>query len=312
MPETSTTDSLRLVNVQIDDLLTMGVDAPIDLDEQGSAPATPSSGKVRLYAKSDGKPYIKGDGGAETSLDAATAGAAMKSLFDAYTILAADTDDTPAAVSLALGELIGRGRSSGGIVALDSAKLLDILSTSWAYKLLGDTWYDGTPMVGGANTATSIALAANRLYAIPFWCPKETTWVRIGINVDVADAGKKLKLGVYDDADGVPNSRLLESSEFTLDATGDKEETISLSLDAGLHYLAVRSDSDTAKLFRHNRGDLARVLGASGLTAAAGTFYYTATGTYAANGIPAAWPGGTTIATSVSVFASMLKTGATP
>ena len=126
-------DSLRLVNVQIDDLLTMGDDAPIDFDEHASAPATPPSGKVRLYAKSDGRFYLKDDAGSELALDATTGGAVLSSLFDAYSLLAADSDDTPQAVALAAGELIGRKRSSGGIVALDSTDLLDILSPSWSY-----------------------------------------------------------------------------------------------------------------------------------------------------------------------------------
>lgn len=38
------------------------------LFEEGTAPSTPSSGQVRLYAKSDGKLYAKDDAGAETEL----------------------------------------------------------------------------------------------------------------------------------------------------------------------------------------------------------------------------------------------------
>lgn len=41
---------------------------------EGSAPGTPDSGEVRLYAKSDGKLYIKDDTGAETDLTAGGVG----------------------------------------------------------------------------------------------------------------------------------------------------------------------------------------------------------------------------------------------
>lgn len=41
------------------------------LVEQGSAPATPSSGQARLYRKSDNKLYVKDDAGVETEVGAA-------------------------------------------------------------------------------------------------------------------------------------------------------------------------------------------------------------------------------------------------
>lgn len=47
------------------------VDNYLDFNEE-SAPATPASGKVRLYAKSDGLLYSKDDAGAETSLGGGT------------------------------------------------------------------------------------------------------------------------------------------------------------------------------------------------------------------------------------------------
>lgn len=50
-----------------------------------------------------------------------------KALFDAYSMLAADTDDTPAAVTLAASQLIGR-KATGGIVALAKADVLTIIN----------------------------------------------------------------------------------------------------------------------------------------------------------------------------------------
>lgn len=43
-------------------------DEGITLDEHASAPGTPASGKVVIYAKADGKVYRKDDGGTETEL----------------------------------------------------------------------------------------------------------------------------------------------------------------------------------------------------------------------------------------------------
>ncbi|MCP4248926.1 MAG: hypothetical protein GY778_17935 [bacterium] len=311
MPETATNDSLRLANVQIDDLLTMGAAAPIELADQ-AAPGTPDSGKVRLYAKS-GRLYLKDDTGTEVALDAATGGAVLESLFEAYSVLAADTDDTPAAVTLSSGQVVGRARGSGGVTALAAKDLLDILSDVWGFSLSADTWYDGTPLVGNADAqAFPSAVTADRLYAIPFFTPQATTWVKIGINVSTADAGKKFKLGIADvAADGDPGTRLLGTAEQVLDATGNIEVSISQALDAGKFFLLVRSDSGVAK-FQEQSRSAARTEGASSPSADGATYRYSDVGTYAANGIPSTWPGSTSFGTSNKVLRPLLKTGPTP
>jgi len=50
----------------------LGVDSFFTFDEHASAPATPASGKVALYAKSDGHLYQKDDAGTETDLTSGT------------------------------------------------------------------------------------------------------------------------------------------------------------------------------------------------------------------------------------------------
>jgi hypothetical protein len=52
-----------------------------------------------------------------------------KASYDAYSILAADTDNTPAAVVLSASNLIGR-KSTGGIVALAKADILTIINVA--------------------------------------------------------------------------------------------------------------------------------------------------------------------------------------
>lgn len=53
-----------------------------------------------------------------------------KSLYDANSILAANSDDTPVSVSVGLGSILGRPQTSGNIKALSGAQLLAILQTS--------------------------------------------------------------------------------------------------------------------------------------------------------------------------------------
>ena len=162
MPSTSTNDSLKLHNVQIDDLLTLGVDAPVDLDEHGSSPATPPAGRLRLYAKADGRLYFKDDTGTERALDAVTGGAVLKADFDADTILAADSDDVPQAVTVAAERLIGR-KSTGGIAALDAGDVLGVLASAISFPLFASRWYDGSFPLGISSTGFNLTLTADRL-----------------------------------------------------------------------------------------------------------------------------------------------------
>lgn len=60
-----------------------------------------------------------------------------KELFSAYSILAADTNNTPAAVALAASRLIGR-KSTGGIVALAKADILTIINVTEGADITGD------------------------------------------------------------------------------------------------------------------------------------------------------------------------------
>lgn len=58
-------------SVTINGNVTLGTDNYLTLDEHSSAPSTPAAGKVSVYAKADGKLYIKDDAGTETDLTAA-------------------------------------------------------------------------------------------------------------------------------------------------------------------------------------------------------------------------------------------------
>ena len=250
MPETYTNDSLQLRNVQIDDLLTMGDDAPIDLDEHSSSPSTPPSGRVRLYAKSDGKLYQKDDGGSETSLDATTAGAVMKTDYNANTVLAADSDDTPQALTVAASRLIGR-KSSGPIAALAAADVLGVVASAlWPVRQVNG-WCDGDWVMGRTKStgpAPDWTLTADKLILLPFWSPFDD-WNQIGIEVATADSGKELKLALYDTgSDGLPGTAVWESSAIDLGTTGEKTLSLGTQPDPGWWWIGLNSDSSSSSV----------------------------------------------------------------
>ena len=73
MPLTNSSDSLVTRNLSVEDLLRLGNDTALEFQEM-AAPATPASGSLLAYAKSDGKLYIKNDAGTELDLTAGAAG----------------------------------------------------------------------------------------------------------------------------------------------------------------------------------------------------------------------------------------------
>ena len=63
-----TTDNVVFANLEL------GADGVLTVDEHSSAPETPAAGKVAVYAKADGKLYIKDDVGTETDLTSTGSG----------------------------------------------------------------------------------------------------------------------------------------------------------------------------------------------------------------------------------------------
>ncbi len=298
MPDTSTSDSLKLHNVQIDDLLTMGDDAPLDLDEHSSSPSTPESGRVRLYAKADGVLYRKNDSGTETALDAATAGAVMKTDYDANSLLAADSDDTPQALTVAASRLVGR-QSSGGIAALPAGDALGVLAAAlWPIRQ-PNGWYDGDwrmqrllKIVGSVNWP----LAADQLVLVPFFSPF-ADWDEIAVDVAVAESGKEMKLALYETgSDGRPGSVVWESASIDLSSTGEKTVSLGDQPSPGWWWIGVNSDSSSAGIVSANT--TVRLIPPTTVAGDPG-FNYTKSGvTYASTPFPDS-PSGLTIQNSI-------------
>jgi hypothetical protein len=84
------------------------------LSEQGSSPATPTSGYGIVYAKTDGKLYFKNDAGTETDLTATGGGGGTNPVIREYT--ANDTWTKPTASNFwgALVLCVGAGGGGGG------------------------------------------------------------------------------------------------------------------------------------------------------------------------------------------------------
>lgn len=100
------------------------------------------------------------------------------------------------------------------------------------------------PTNTGVNIGTT-SVTANRLWLLPFYAAETKTWTKLGINVTAttAAAGKKARLGIYNNSGGVPTTLLLDAGEVAIDAVAAVEATISQSLTGGNWYwLAFISD----------------------------------------------------------------------
>jgi len=103
-----------------------------------SDPASPQNGEIWLNTTTGTFKYRAANATKVlATMDDVTAGGLSQSLFDAFTILAADVDNTPTALTVGASTVVGR-RSTGGIVAVSFANLkADLEALSIAAATLG-------------------------------------------------------------------------------------------------------------------------------------------------------------------------------
>lgn len=112
-------------------------------------PVAPANGEVWLNTTAGVFKYrAAGVTKVFATTDDVSAGGISASLFDAFTVLAADTDNTPAPLTVGASTVVGR-RSTGGIIAVSFANLKADLE---ALNIAAAT-------LGGSNLATVLARA---------------------------------------------------------------------------------------------------------------------------------------------------------
>jgi hypothetical protein len=138
--------------------------AYIDLDE-GAAPATPATGKVRVYAKTDGSAYQKDDAGTETGLAGGGGGAvATDAIWDAAGDLAVGTGANTAA-KIAIGAAGGAVSRINGVVAWNAGTSFPTAAAGDLYHrtdLSPALWrYDGTRWLSVQRYRTEVPVAVS-------------------------------------------------------------------------------------------------------------------------------------------------------
>ena len=145
------------------------------------------------------------------------------------------------------------GLSSTTVVAEDLVPVYDVSAAANADCLASDIAGLGVGAIGYrtngyyfpylmASAGSTSSMVANRINYVPFFVRKKTTFTRIGIQVTTL-FGTNARLGIYNADNGIPTSLLLDCGTISTASTGEKEATISQSLNVGFYFLALICDS---------------------------------------------------------------------
>jgi hypothetical protein len=96
-----------------------------------------------------------------------------------------------------------------------------------------------------STTVTTGTILPDTVWYIPFFVPTTKSFNRIGTEVTTASGsgGSVARLGIYAESGGVPTGApILDAGTVATDSTGEKEITISQSLEAGWYFLAIFCD----------------------------------------------------------------------
>jgi hypothetical protein len=119
------------------------------------------------------------------------------------------------------------------------------------------------------DMTVSGALVNNRLYAIPFVCPKTVTADMISVYCTTSVGSGALRLGIYSDTNGEPGTLLLDAGTVDTSSTGLRYINISQSLTGGVLYWLAAIGNNATHQFRVPA--LASIFNVIGIDAAIGT-----------------------------------------
>lgn len=288
MPDSRPDTTVAIVDMNGDPDMTVAVIGDQVVSLVGSSPGdvlTVQAGGDTVAPEPPGTPGAHAatheDGGSDevtlaqsqiTGLVAALAALVPKSLFDANTILAAATDDTPAALTVGASTIVGR-LAAGGIVAMTVAELKTLLAlvtadVSGAATVGGSVaaqFVSGLYGVPPHVTRTTAAPAVDAAYYVPFRVNRAVTISSLGVESTVGVAASTARIGIYADAAGfnTPGALLAQTGDLATTGTGMVEAAVSIPLTPGLYWTAVLAHSTTVAATLRASGTYAENIAAS-------------------------------------------------
>lgn len=175
---------------------------------------------VDLTGATDGQVLtVQNDGTVAPENPAPDSTAVPKALYDANTVLKADTDNTPVALPMGASTILAR-LAAGGIVAATPAEIRTLLSLADAdvsalAARVGQVcaYLSGGELVPSYVAVTTGTLTQSALYAgIPFRVPVACSISAMNIDVTVVGVGSTIRLGIATaNANGMPGTIVLDA-----------------------------------------------------------------------------------------------------
>ena len=183
---------------------------------------------------------------------------------------------------------IGDGATAGGLLLGPSIPFFGYKSSRF--------------YTGGSTSASSFTVAANTLYAIPFFALSRATFTRLGLYVTAGAAGANARIGLYTNSPSTvgPGSLVAgtDSGSFSTAVAGLQEVTgLSIALLPGFYWIAAMF-SGAPSVMGCNGGSVLMpyLCGMSTMNATQNDLGYVASQTFGA--LPASFPAGSLITTT--------------
>lgn len=167
-----------------------------------------------------------------------------------------------------------------------------------------------TPFGSNYNGSCGSAIYSGKIVLIPFFCQYTTTFTAMSAHVNTLIAAKTVRLGIYNDNNGVPGSLLIDAGTFSFASVGQKDVSMSQQLQGNTWYwLAALTDATVTGVLdgfiagiydpTFSGGIAATTLGGTAVRQTYGsTAYNSYSGTQAYGALPSTLP---TISPSISV-----------
>ncbi len=195
---------------------------------QSARPAADTVPVGAIHFSTDTAALVRSDG----ANWAAYSGAFVpNTLFDANTVLAADTDNTPAAVAAGASTVLAR-LAAGNIKFASVAEILTLLGVApYGLGIPGAAVNDWVSPWGVIDGSPAVFAINGRMLFTPLWVPNGFTAIsKLGLSVGGGTVGSVVRLGLYSmTATGRPGTCL---KDVTVDGTiawGFQEPTAAVS-----------------------------------------------------------------------------------